>query len=623
MKSIISIQHAGKTILGLLAILSVVGGTAAAGDKLGGINGKVTEVTLYRGQARVIRSIPVEGGPGSLELTVTDLPREIVRTGLFAEAPPGVEVRAVRYRSRAVKEEPREEVRKLDEQLENLRDQAAFNRHSLQLVEKQQAYLDKLENFTASTAAADLSRGVLDADALEKISNFSFQQRETALAKLTGLKKEARLLNMRISVLERQRGKLTAGSSRTVHEAVLFLEKKTADPTSVQLTYLVNQCGWSPNYNFRADSGSHEVLVEYNAVIHQMSGENWDDVSLTLSTASPSLSATGPGLAPFQVALVKGEKSGGDLDLTEMRTRLRSIQDTRQQAHSRNQAAVSQRGYLDTSWAVNSSANDYQMLELNSPPDVLAMARGEVQDGDAGPSLSYRVDGKVSLAGRADRQMIRIMRARLKTGFYYVATPVLTSHVYRETALTNTTPKDLLAGTVNVYLDGRFVGLTEILAVARGQMFVLGFGADPQLRASRELIGREQSTQGGNRVLSFQYRLMFENFKDTAAFVHLQDRVPHPELSADVRLTMGEMKTPLSDDPEYLRLDRPKGILRWQQDVPAHASAENALIVEYAYTLEFDRNLHLSEPLGRQEQYLQNEFETLQIQRGVSRGIKR
>ena len=33
-----------------------------------------------------------------------------------------------------------------------------------------------------------------------------------------------------------------------------------------------------------------------------MSGEDWKDVELTLSTASPALSAAAPGLAPFEVA---------------------------------------------------------------------------------------------------------------------------------------------------------------------------------------------------------------------------------------------------------------------------------------------------------------------------------
>ena len=77
--------------------------------------GRVTDVTLYRNQALVTRNVDVKGAMGSVEVVVTDLPENISSDSLFAEGGDTVEVRAVRYRSRAVGEEPREEVRQLDE----------------------------------------------------------------------------------------------------------------------------------------------------------------------------------------------------------------------------------------------------------------------------------------------------------------------------------------------------------------------------------------------------------------------------------------------------------------------------------------------------------------------------
>ena len=64
--------------------------------------GKVTRVTLYRGQALITRAISLSGTPGSRELIVTDLPPNIVDGSLFAEAPDKIVVRAVRLLQRAV-----------------------------------------------------------------------------------------------------------------------------------------------------------------------------------------------------------------------------------------------------------------------------------------------------------------------------------------------------------------------------------------------------------------------------------------------------------------------------------------------------------------------------------------
>ena len=121
------------------------------------------------------------------------------------------------------------------------------------------------------------------------------------------------------------------------------------------------------------------------------------------------------------------------------------------------------------------------------------------------------------------------MKTDLDSEFYHVATPVLTSYVFREAELLNDSGQDLLAGPITVYLDGRYVGRTEIPTVARGEVFVVGFGADPQLRARRELAEKSEGTQGGNRELSITYRLVVENFKQDAMAVRIFDRLPHSE----------------------------------------------------------------------------------------------
>ena len=78
------------------------------------------------------------------------------------------------------------------------------------------------------------------------------------------------------------------GFFRRSAEAVLFLEKHAPGKGTVRLNYLVGNCGWSPVYTVRAGENRKKVGVECNALIHQLSGEDWNGVTLTLSTASPA-----------------------------------------------------------------------------------------------------------------------------------------------------------------------------------------------------------------------------------------------------------------------------------------------------------------------------------------------
>ena len=226
--------------------------------------------------------------------------------------------------------------------------------------------------------------------------------------------------------------------------------------------------------------------------------------------------------------------------------------------------------------------------------DVLASVVS-IRD-QVGPSLSYQLANPVSLASRSDQQMVRILKTQFKSSFYYVATPVLTSQVYREAELVNQSADDLLAGPIAVYLEGRFVGRSEIPTVARGQTFVVGFGADPQLRARRELVQRTEAVQGGNRELSFKYRLAVENYKEQPVPVRLFDRMPYSERDNEIRVKLGELKETLSTDALYQRIEKPKNILRWDITVPARATADKTHLLEYSFTVEFDRNLTVNLP---------------------------
>ena len=298
-----------------------------------------------------------------------------------------------------------------------------------------------------------------------------------------------------------------------------------------------------------------------------------------------------------------------------MAKQLQQLRGRQQMALDNYENAFRMRENLGANWDINSVANDLQSLELltgnGESVEQLQVAVNE----DEEPSISYRLPGQVNLASRSDQQMVRILQTALDSRFYHVATPVLTSNVYREAEMTNTSQEDLLGGPINVYLDGRFVGRGEIATVARGQTFLVGFGADAQLRARRELADKAEKTLGGNREMAFDYRLVIENYKDAAVAVRVFDRLPYSDHSGAVRVTLGEMAAELSKDPVYLRIERPKGILRWEAEVAASAAGEKAHMIEYGYTLEYDRTAFLATPAGASLEQQQRDFEKLQQQR--------
>ncbi len=286
----------------LILAVVVIGLLAAAGfAEVPRTTGAISEVTVYRGQALVTRSVEVDLPAGTSELIVTDLPARIVPESLYAQTSDDIKVLSVRYRERAVREDTREEVKELDAQIEDVKHQLSHAEWALKHNSNQWEMFVKLTQFTIAAANSDLNRGLLDFEPLEKLTEhiekkgLEYHEREVELRdEIAQLKKAVELLN-------RKRKQLDAGRARTEREAVLFISNEGRKKAGIKLSYLVNGANWLAAYNLRANPDESNVLVEYNAVVNQTSGEDWDGVALSLSTAEPTMVAAPPVLEPMSV----------------------------------------------------------------------------------------------------------------------------------------------------------------------------------------------------------------------------------------------------------------------------------------------------------------------------------
>ncbi len=580
--------------------------------------GKVDRVVLYRGQALVTRSIAVSAKDRLVEVLIENLPERVVSPSLFAEASEGAEVRAVRYREVPLAAAGTEALRELEERAEALQDQINRAERTKSLAESEINSLASLHGFVVPTAHGDLGKGVLNAEVLERLITFGAERRKALTGEILDTEVEIRRLRRELDAIVRERAARAPAGPKLRREALVYLEKTTEGPVQLQLSYLVDACGWSALYNLRGATGDSKVAIEANAVIQQMSGEEWDQVELVLSTATPGMNAQVPALSPFNVAMIGGLSTNPyrSEDLTIAAGRMKDIRARQELANIAMFNAASFGANLQSNWALNNLAVECQTMELNEDKSLL-QAASERAESEEGPSVSYRLSGRVSLASRHDQQLVRIAKLSLPGRHYFVASPLLSDWVFREASVANQSELDLLGGEANAYLDGRFVGKTEIPSIARGQRFVIGFGADPQLRTSRTQVDRTETVQGGNKVTKLTYRLTLENFKSEAVEILLQDRVPHADQKETLRVTLAEMDGTLSDDPDYLRIERPMGILRWNRKVEANALGDKAHLFQFAYSLEHDRNLTIGVPSAESSKKAQQEFETLLKQRAA------
>src|ERR1700710_400210 len=78
---------------------------------------RIVSVTVYQGTALVTREVDVPAGQGLVEVVVSPLPPQTIDSSLYTESGDGLRILSTRYRTRAVKEDTRAEVRAVQEQI--------------------------------------------------------------------------------------------------------------------------------------------------------------------------------------------------------------------------------------------------------------------------------------------------------------------------------------------------------------------------------------------------------------------------------------------------------------------------------------------------------------------------
>lgn len=610
-----------------VVLLALSGGLFAQVMEVPG-KSDISAVTLYRAQAMVSRKVTVGDETGELAVLVEDLPATIQPDSLFATSDE-LSIRSVRFFTEYVTQEDddkkdeasktRKELKAIRIALEELQPARELLRTKARFIEQLETrYLAELGPSATALTKDTLTQTGFDFETIETMTAFIFaQQKEMAAASLE-LKRKERELNEQAGTLNEKLAKLGyeggfaanqtnnapvaqqaeqfRPSQKILRKAMVYVAKKQAGNGTLALHYLVSGSGWNPTYNMRIERAATENLeVELLAHVHQLTGEDWNSVKLTLSTATPNMNADIPMLAPMWVRLISSDDQpsstvasiGGRNLLVDNKAKQVTLNAEFQQMKGGGKA------YSDYNYKLNDMAVNRQSLEFNNRKEVLKNWYQAAKRAGTGIAVEYQIPDTVTLASRRDNQMVRILTANVKGSLFYEAVPLLSDYVSRGIEAKNTLGQPLLAGRYSAFIDGQYVGSGNLPLTVSGQMLSLGFGAEPQLKCSRELKDKTGDKDWGRRTESYTYEFTVDNFMDTAVDIRLLDRIPVTK-NDGLRITLKKGKDALSEDKEYRDFEYVKGILRWDMTLPPSSSGSKATTFQYSYDVRFDADMKIS-----------------------------
>ena len=321
---------------------------------------------------------------------------------------------------------------------------------------------------------------------------------------------------------------------------------------TLELSYRDRNAGWAPVYDLRLEQGEVATLdIERHARIWQNTGENWDDVAVTLSTARTTGRMEMPEFDEYIVTLGHPILLQSEAEEWE------------------DQEVLRYQPTLD--------GNLSDVFVAPGVADVVA-TREEAQVVMAGRTVTYALDARADIDGDGTVRQLLIDAEQIEADTVARATPRLDPNAYLYALATNSFGGPILPGRVSTYLDGAFVGEGMLPFTAVGAELDLPFGQLDGILISAEILDREQGDYGLLSTTNTQleaYRLTAESVLDYGVMLTLFDRAPVSE-SDDLQIDVSANLRPTEEDVNGRR-----GVTAWTFELPAGETQE----IEFGYEM--------------------------------------
>ena len=547
------------------------------------VDARVDAVVLYGGRAAVTRAATVPLDAGLHALRFPNLPPTVATDSVQARLGGGARLINVEFvETRKPDPTGSPEARAIAEAVTKARQGVEWLKQDRQQIATSAKLVEAIGVRVTGDASAAAGTSRLDLEALRKELAFVEAERARLVKADRELAEQIERATRDLQALEARATAMGAGD-RVERSAVVLVAVPDAAEVPVQLTYLVEQAGWAPRYNVRTAADRSSVVVEFDAELTQRSGEDWNDVRVSLSTAQPTLAANPPTVSPVYVDVYRppppataaplppsGGGGGGVVGApAEQRAYKYGGAESKPEAEKRDQAL------------------GREMERISGAASVA----GE------GTAVSYELPRRVTVPTNSDRSTrTRVATIEPKATFVYSAQPAATEGVYLRGQLVNASPFQLIPGPAQIFMGSDYVGPTSIGSVAPGGEFRVYFGIDRAIRATRQLVSRTTSERGlfsSSTETLWEWRVTLDNGTGREVQVELFDRRPVSRDEA-IKVDVEKLAPPLSTDAEYLKGPATQGILRWDLKVPAGATGAAAMPVSWTTRLTAPKGAPIS-----------------------------
>jgi uncharacterized protein (TIGR02231 family) len=418
----------------------------------------IIQTTVYPNKALIVRKGAQKINPQKTVLTISNLPlsldpssirvKGLSLTGTMIE---GIDIEKVSHKmSIQPKQDLIDKLEEFKRELKQLNNEVTFldNRLSNNRNLEEKFVLDFSRYY---------SRGTVSLDQFSLLQDRLKDEYEELTNKKITIIKQIREIEREIEIVEADINNKSISNMRDDYTISVFLHNPSEDKSDdfqLEFSYVVSGASWKPMYDFRADKERGEISVEYFGMVTQRTGEDWNNVDLTLSTASPTIITTIPNINPWYIdEYIPYSPPKG-----------------RPAAKRRMSRAMKKMATHSPAPAVEAFM-DIEVEEEPAEPEEAKSTSAIIEE--AGEAQIFVIPKKETIASEKTPHQVLIAQITNPLETDFLAIPVITSDIIQRGKMTNESKLIFLPGEIRLFEGNEFIGKTWIEQIAPTEKFTL------------------------------------------------------------------------------------------------------------------------------------------------------
>lgn len=520
------------------------------------VESEISEVCVYTDSALINRVAHLELATGSYKTVFSNIVPEVDENSLrvSAEGSAIIKLFGAQVKKEYLEEVPSERIKQLEEEIQRLEDEIAGMQNLKTILIEEKKFLNSITLFSNEQIPQDLITRMPPISDLENILNFLDTGLKENYTQALNCELQIRDLQNKVETLQNELSQISGVQEKLKRSIIVELEVLKEGSADLKISYLVKGAFWNPIYDARANFETSEVELVSYGVIKQITGEDWLEVDCSLSTAKPRVGGSMPYVSPWFLKPYQPEVRKDKMSVV--------------------------------------SAPAYQTEAFKKEAGALEeKVEGEIEFATAeekGIAVVYTLPVKIAVKSDNSEHKFPISSQILSAVFEYSSYPRVSPFAYLGSRVTNSKGLQLLAGRVNIFLEGDFVGFSSMGNIAPSEEFDLYLGIDENVKVKRECLEKkiDETLIAGipsrTKRTTYKYKLTVENYKSKKIKVKLYEALP---ISEDERIKIKINE--ISLEPGVKDWEDRKGIWLWELELEPQQKQE----IFYTFTVEHPRDM--------------------------------